>query len=208
MDEYWESRFKSEGAMWKFEPSDSALIALGVFIKKGIQKILIPGVGYGRNAKPFFDAGFDVNGIEISASAIKIAKENGLDFMIHHGSVTQMPFDNQLYEGIFSYALIHLLNKNERRNFLRNCFSQLASGGIMVSMVVSDIADMFGRGRYVSTNRYEVMPGIKVYFYNNAAIEREFGPFGLLEYKDIAEPVKFAEGYEPLQCKFVVCKKI
>jgi hypothetical protein len=31
MTGYWESRFKNEGAMWKSEPSDSAVIALGLF---------------------------------------------------------------------------------------------------------------------------------------------------------------------------------
>jgi hypothetical protein len=41
--EYWESRFKEEGAMWKFEPSDSAIIALEMFRSDGIDNILIPG---------------------------------------------------------------------------------------------------------------------------------------------------------------------
>ena len=51
--EYWESRFKDEGAMWKFEPSDSALITLDLFKSNRINKVLIPGFGYGRNAKLF-----------------------------------------------------------------------------------------------------------------------------------------------------------
>jgi hypothetical protein len=31
MTEYWESRFKNEGAMWQFEPSDSVLKEFGEF---------------------------------------------------------------------------------------------------------------------------------------------------------------------------------
>ena len=45
--------------------------------------------------------------------------------MIHHGSVVSMPFDNEQYNGIFCYSLIHLLNKTERRAFLKSCFNQL-----------------------------------------------------------------------------------
>ena len=62
--EYRESKFNLEGAMWHFEPSDSAAIALELFKTKGISNILIPGYGYGRNAKLFYDAGFKVTGQE------------------------------------------------------------------------------------------------------------------------------------------------
>jgi len=94
---------------------------LEIFKSEGIKNILIPGIGYGRNAKVFFDAGMDITGIEISKSAIVLAGQNGLNFMIHHGSVTAMPFDDKLYDGIFCYALLHLLNKYERRKFLLDC---------------------------------------------------------------------------------------
>lgn len=67
-----------------------------------LNRILIPGFGYGRNAKLFIENGFDVTGIEISQSAIDLAKTNGLNCMIHHGSVTSMPFDDKIYDGIFA----------------------------------------------------------------------------------------------------------
>ena len=61
MIEYWESRFKAEGAMWKYKPSDSAIIALDLFKSNNINNILIPGIGYGRNARLFCDNGFESN---------------------------------------------------------------------------------------------------------------------------------------------------
>ncbi|WP_406600937.1 class I SAM-dependent methyltransferase [Mangrovimonas aestuarii] len=33
---------------------------------------------------------------------------------VYCGSVVDMPFDDKPYDGIFCYALIHLLNENER----------------------------------------------------------------------------------------------
>ena len=83
MTGYWESRFKNEGAMWKFEPSDSAIYTLELFKNEQINDILIPGFGYGRNAKLFVDNGFKVSGIEISASAIELARINGIKCKIH-----------------------------------------------------------------------------------------------------------------------------
>ena len=38
---------------------------------------------------------------------------------MYHGSVNEMPFDNKLYDGIFSHALLHLLNGQEERNLLK-----------------------------------------------------------------------------------------
>lgn len=205
--EYWESRFKNEGAMWKFEPSDSAIIAQELFKSNNINNILIPGIGYGRNAKLFYDNGFKVTGIEISKSAIYLAKASGLNCKIHYGSVTAMPFDNEQYDGIFCYALIHVLNKNERQIFLKSCYNQLKKGGLMIFVVASKQTSMYGTGRYISKDRYEITKGLKVYFYDSESVFNEFSAFGMIEYKDIEEPIKFMEGQEPVKLKFVICKK-
>jgi SAM-dependent methyltransferase len=207
MTEYWESRFKNEGTMWKSDPSDSAIMALELFINAEINDILIPGFGYGRNAKIFIDRGFDVVGIEISKSAIDLARMNSIDCKIHHGSVTSMPYDNKEYGGIFCYALIHLLNRNERRSFLSSCYNQLKSGGLMIFVVATVENSMFGNGKLLSRNRYQLSSGLNVYFYDDRSVENEFTDFGITLFKDIEEPVKFMTGAEPVKLKFVICRK-
>ena len=108
MFEYWEARYKNEGTMWQFKPSDSAIYTAELFKSKKINQILIPGIGYGRNAFVFAKNGINVTGIEISKSAIDLAKANGLKSTIHCGSVLEMPYDNNIFDGIYCYALIHL----------------------------------------------------------------------------------------------------
>jgi SAM-dependent methyltransferase len=208
MIEFWESKFKNEGVMWSFEPSDSALIALDLFKSNGINDILIPGCGYGRNAKLFIDSGFNVTGIEISKSAIDLARANGLKLNIHNGSVTSMPFDKDKYDGIYCYSLIHLLNKRERKTFLGSCFNQLNYGGIMIFVVTSKQMTMYGSGRFLSKDRFEISQGLKVFFYDDESISSEFSEFGLIRCSDIEEPIKFMDGQEPLKLKLIVCKKL
>ncbi|PRY05328.1 methyltransferase family protein [Pontibacter ummariensis] len=100
--------------MWGFEPADSAIATLNLFRENRLNKILLPGFGYGRNAKIFTDAGLKVTGIEISETAIDLAKKHyGDDVRVYHGSVSAMPFDQELYDGIFCYALIQLLNQSQ-----------------------------------------------------------------------------------------------
>lgn len=103
MTEFWEEAFKSKQEMWGLQPAIAAVASATAFAKKGFEKILIPGIGYGRNANPFLNKGMEVTGIEISEKAIELAREHyGHSIEIHHGSVLDMPFDNKQYDAVFS----------------------------------------------------------------------------------------------------------
>jgi SAM-dependent methyltransferase len=207
MIDYWESRFNAEGAMWGFEPSESASLAIEIFKSNRVKSVLIPGMGYGRNADLFIQNGFEVAGIEISESAIKIAKGIGLNCKIHHGSVTSMPFDKSTYDAVFCYALIHLLNSPERKKFLLECYKQLNSNGLMIFVVAPKQNQMYGKGRLISKDRFEVSKGLKVFYYDNDSIEKEFSPFGIFSDRLIEEPVRFMVGQDPIKLRLIICKK-
>jgi len=204
---YWESKFRKGEVLWGFEPSDSAVSALRIFEGYGLKKILIPGFGYGRNARLFLDSGFDVTGIEISESAVRTARENNIDCSVHTGSVTAMPFDNEVYDAVFCYALIHLLNKRERKRFLSSCFQQLREKGRMIFVVASTEMDLYGKGKMLAKDRFGIETGLRVFFYDTGSIVAEFSSYGLIEYKKVNEPVKFMEGVDPLKMWFIVCQK-
>ena len=74
MADFWETKFAEEQTMWGFEPSDSAIICKDFFLENNVRNILIPGIGYGRNAKIFHENGFEVTGIELSKTAIDLTK--------------------------------------------------------------------------------------------------------------------------------------
>lgn len=207
MSEFWEDKFQKIGLHWSFEPADSAIYARDLFTENGVHKLLIPGVGYGRNARLFVESGFEVTGIEISGTAIQLARQNGLDFPIYHRSVKQMPFDKVEYDGVFCYALLHLFNQNDRRQLLKNCYNQLKEGGIMVFAVVSKEYKMYGNGKLVSNDRFMIEKGLTLFFYDSATIEKEFAPFGMVECREIDEPVKHMENEDPMKFFLVVCRK-
>ncbi|NDV47148.1 class I SAM-dependent methyltransferase [Paludibacter sp. 221] len=208
MTEFWESSFKEKQTMWGFEPADSASMAVELFRKNRLKKVLIPGFGYGRNAKVFIDNGLDVTGIEISETAIALAHKHFGDTMkAYHGSVNDMPFDNELYDGIFCYALIHLLNARERAKLIKNCYNQLTPGGYMVFVAVSKSYPTYGKGKKISKDRFETMPGVKLFFYDTESVKKEFGKYGLTDLVEISEPVKNMENKSPLKFWFVTCKK-
>lgn len=190
--EFWESNFIEKQEMWGFEPCNSAVITKDFFIQKSVKNILIPGIGYGRNAQIFRDSGITVTGIEISKTAIEMARKHyGTDMIIYHGSVTDMPFDNYQYDGIFCYALIHLLDSNEREKLIRDCYNQLSDNGYMVFAVISKEAPTYGTGKFVSKDRYEIFEGVKMFFYDKESIHAEFDNAGLFEITEVAESFPF-----------------
>lgn len=188
MGEFWEESFRDKREMWGFTPTKSAQLTAEFFFGEGIREVLIPGIGYGRNAQAFLDSGMAVSGIEISETAIEMAKKHyGTQLYIHHGSVLDMPFDGRLYRGIFAHGLIHLLDEDERRKFINNCERQLANDGYMVFTAITEQAPTYGQGTLIGKNRYEQFGGVKLFFYNRAAIEKEFGHMGLVEVLTIDE---------------------
>lgn len=192
MAEFWEANFQEKQEMWGLEPAHSAVLAKDLFVRQSLKNILIPGIGYGRNAKVFRDAGMTVTGIEISATAIELAaKHYGTDIRIYHGSVTDMPFDDVRYDGIFCYALIHLLDGDECAKLIRDCYAQLAEGGYMVFTAITKQAHTYGQGTFLSEDRYEMFGGVKMYFYDEDAVRREFGRAGLLYIADVYESYPF-----------------
>jgi len=207
MTEFWETSFIENQMMWGFEPSDSAILAKDFFLEKKVKDILIPGIGYGRNAKVFMDNGINVTGIEISKTAIDLARENGLNASIFHGSVTDMPFENKRYDGIFCYALIHLLNHLEREKFIKDCYNQLKSNGYMIFTTISKEAPMFGKGKQLDKDYYEIMEGLKMFFYDSDSIKQEFGKYGLKEMTEVVEPHKNMENKPPFPFIMIKCQK-
>ncbi len=209
MTEFWESSFIEKQAMWGFDPAESAIMAKDVFVREKVEDVLIPGIGYGRNAQVFLAAGMAVTGIEISKTAIDLARaQTKLHIPIYHGSVADMPFDDKLYDGIFSYALIHLLNEEVRKKFIKDCYNQLKPGGTMIFSTISTRDSRYGAGRELSKNWFEMPTGVHLFFYDPEAIRQEFGDYGLTDFFEIEEAVNFMPHHPPMNFTFIQCKKL
>ena len=174
--------------MWGEMPTSLATETSEIFKQQGFMRILIPGFGYGRNAQPFYEQGFEVTGIEVSKTAIELAHELlGHDIRVFHGSVDDMPFDRVAYDGIFCHALIHLLDSEQRAKLIRDCYGQLRHCGMMVFTAITKDAGTYGVGEKLGKDRYKTRDGVNLYFYDQESIKDEFGGFGLMEATKIDE---------------------
>lgn len=208
MAEFWETSFKEKQEMWGDTPADSAIRTSILFKEHNISKVLIPGFGYGRNAGVFIQNGCSVTGIEISETAIELAGKHFSDKVkIYNGSVTDMPFDDEKYEGIYCYALLHLLNAQDRLKLIKDCYEQLQPGGIMVFVTLSKKDFRFGEGPIIAPDTFLTKHGISLYFYDQDTVNADFGDWGLWTAKEINDP-EVSDGNKPVQCFWqVTCKK-
>lgn len=189
IENFWETSFEKNQAMWGFSPALSASIVKDFFLQQGIKDILIPGIGYGRNASVFINSGISVTGIEISKTAIAIAdKYFNPPLKIFYGSVTEMPFDDTIYEGIFCYGLLYLLDETQRKKVLNDCYNQLKPGGWMVFTVISKNSPNYGTGKKIDENTFEIGKGGQLFFYDHEAVIEEFEAFGVADIIEIEEP--------------------
>lgn len=192
MAEFWEQAFKDKQEMWGLDPAKSTVLTKDFFVEHNVKNVLIPGIGYGRNAQTFIDSGMSVTGIEISQTAIDLAQKHfGKELKIFHGSVTEMPFDDRLYDGIFCYGLIYLLDEEERAKLIQDCFNQLTEDGYMVFTAITKAAQIYGQGTLLSKDRFEMFGGVTIFFYDKQSIEEEFGNTGLIEVTEVRENYPF-----------------
>ena len=208
MTKFWEERFREEGKIWGDIPSRTAEYAIGLFRKAGVRNVLVPGSGYGRNAEAFARAGFGVTGIEISGTAISLARHGCSTVRYHHGSVLEMPFDDSMYDGIYCFNVLHLLRKNDRVLFLKRCLEQLKVGGVMFFVVFSDKEPSFGTGRMVEENTFESKPGREVHYYSEEDLVSEFCGMEILGTGMMEDPEEHGdEGKHTHVLRFMYARK-
>jgi cyclopropane fatty-acyl-phospholipid synthase-like methyltransferase len=203
--EYWNKRFNDEGIIWTFNPCKSALIAKAKFIDLGIKSILIPGAGYGRNAKLFVDSGFTVTGIEISERAIEIARENGVTIQYFNGSILDMPFDSEKYDSIFCFNVFHLFLKEERKIVIEKFRNQLKENGYGFIVVMSELEESFGKGEEIEPNTYEPRKGKPVHYFTDSDLREHFKGFQIVESGIIEEPESHG-GEHVHKCRYIMIK--
>lgn len=185
--EYWEKRFLDGGKIWGVKPSDTATLALKQFIKYKVNKILVPGAGYGRNTKLFTDANLEVVGIEISETAINIARKYNPKTKFFQGSVFDMPFEDEKYDSIYSCYVLHLFLKEERISFLKKCYDQLKTKGFAFFVVFSEKDSSFGRGERVEKNTYVSKPWRPVHYFTEPDLRAHFKEYTIIETGSIEE---------------------
>ncbi|MCP4257557.1 MAG: methyltransferase domain-containing protein [Planctomycetes bacterium] len=205
MQDYWDSRFLREGYIWSEKPSESAKYANRLFNKYDITDLLIPGIGYGRNSRPFLESGYNVSGIEISEVAIELLKKSELSnkIKVFNGSLIDMPFEDIKYDAIFSFNVLHLFNRKNRQTIMDKCKNQLKPNGLIFFTVMSELESGYSEGIKIEENTF-VKKGKPVHFFTEEDMKQHFRKFEIIESDLIDEPEQHSkEGKHTHKCRYI-----
>jgi SAM-dependent methyltransferase len=205
--EYWDKRFQDEGYVWGKSPSRSAAMALDTFRHHGVKTVLVPGSGYGRNTKPFAEAGFTVTGVEISEVACQLAKDYDPGTRLFQGSVLDMSFDRQRYDAIYCFNVLHLLPEDARRTFIRECTGKLKENGLAFFTAFSDHDPSLGRGKQLARNTFESRPGRPAHYFSDEALRAYFADYETLEAGIMEDPEDHGGGPHTHVLRYILARK-
>jgi SAM-dependent methyltransferase len=188
MHSYWQERYFQEGRIWGDEPSPTAALAVELFQRHGVQRVLVPGAGYGRNAALLAQAGFIVTGVEISEEALRLAAQTvpGLTYL--HGSFLEVPLEPGAFDAVYCFNILHLFLKADRQHFIQRCRNCLRDGGLVFAAVFSDEEPSYGRGPSLEENTYESKAGRPVHYFSAADLDGHFSGFEIIERGLVDDP--------------------
>ena len=205
---YWDTQFSKHRYIWGETPSKSAGIALSLFRKHKIQKILVPGSGYGRNSKLFSTSGFDVTGIEISEEACALACEYDPATKIHPGSFLDDDLVQDSYEGIYCFNVLQLFLQADRIRLIHRSAQMLSPNGFMFFTGISDQDKSFGQGQGVEKNTFAVSPEKILHYFTQDDLKEHFEGFKILEMGSFEDQVTHTlYGLKSYQIRYIfVCR--
>lgn len=96
---------------------------------------------------------------------------------------------------------------NRKEKFIEDCYNQLKPGGYMVFTTVSKKAPMYGKGKQLDKDYYEIMEGVKMFFYDSESIKKDFNQYRLVKVSEIDEPNKNMANKPSINFLMIKCKK-
>lgn len=144
----WEKEYAGGTPHWAkdMEPSQFAQDFATELQERKARTVLEIGAGNGRDSIFFAKKGFLVSAVDISPSAVELAKGNiesaGVDVNIQEGNAESLQFTNGGFDGVFSLSVLHSSNLY---NSVPEVYRVLRHGGIVLVHIYSDTQYRDGR---------------------------------------------------------------
>lgn len=128
-----------------------------------VTRALDLGCGHGRHVIMLAEQGYDVSGIDISDVAIAIAREwvtqKGLKADLQTGSVTALPYGDNVFDLVVSHGVLDHIYYDESRQAVREIQRVLKPKGLLYVDLISALESGYGQGQEVGRRTYIVPDG-------------------------------------------------
>ena len=193
MDELYR-KTPQEEIPWNIEEPPKALVDLLEGGKVGPCKAIDLGCGTGNYTLFLASKGFDVTGVDISPTAIKIAEENSKKKgarcrFIAADVLGDLKEVKETFDFAYDWELLHHIFPEQRKKYVENVYGKLNSKGYYLSLCFSEKDPQFG-----GSGKYRETPlGTLLYFSSEDELRDLFEPyFHIDELRTIQISGKFA----------------
>lgn len=128
----WEQNYKNNNNLWGIKPENTLEIYQSL-VKKG--KILDLGIGEGRNSLLFAKEGFEIEGVDISQTALikceKLFKNFNCKYSLFNHLIENYKFLSNNYSLVISSWSLNFMKKTDAINIFKNAQNSIISGGII-----------------------------------------------------------------------------
>lgn len=142
--EAWEDSYKNIKQIWGTEP-DLKIIQYFNKIKKG--NVLDIGIGEGRNSIPFAFSGFNIDGVDISETALsrckKIFADLNANITLFNSDIRDYHIKKNNYNLIIAANVLNFFKRAEIDEIVQNIKAGLQEGGVLYLSVFSILDPKF-----------------------------------------------------------------
>jgi SAM-dependent methyltransferase len=202
--EFWDRRYRAEGAIWGEGPSPTALLAVRHLRPGG--HVLEVGFGYGRDLAFLAGRGARVSGVEAAPAGRELAEgrlsRGGLRAeRLWTGRFEDSDLPAASYDLVLCHRMAHLLLAPEAiARFARRVGEVLRPGGLLC-LGARDARDRNPAEVFPVADgvyEYSCRPGHRIRYWDEATFREAFAPdFAILELTGAAEPETVAR---PVPC--------
>jgi len=136
---YWDERYRKGRFEWGDKQTLVAEVARDTMEKGGFKSVLDVGCGYGRDCIYLARAGFDVVGIDVSAEALKLARDwakgDGLKIDFMHMDITDNSFEGSRFDTVIMFNTFHFMLEKVRERTVSEIYRILREGGVLVEEI-------------------------------------------------------------------------
>jgi SAM-dependent methyltransferase len=212
--QFWDERFRREGAIWGDLPSPTATTAVRYLPAKG--RVLEVGFGYGRDMAFLARQGYLVSGVDLSAeahrcTAERLRREGLAAERLVTGSFENNGFPDSTFDGVVSHRMAHLLvSETGVERFASTVRRVLRPGGILCLAVRNTEDRKPAEVRQVEGSVYEYMPrpGHLIRFWDDDSLRKAFGAAFAFEVFDRVKEIESGSRPVPCYLTIIVGRKI
>lgn len=205
---YWDERYREGRFEWGDKRTLVAEVARDAMEKRGFKSVLDVGCGYGRDCIYLARTGFDVVGIDVSAEALRLARDwansDGLKIDFMHMDITDNSFEDSRFDTVIMFNTFHFMLEKVREKSISEIYRILRSGGLFVQAMFSRREKGFGQGREVEANTFEFKRGRQVHFFSGDEIRNAFARFTIERLDEVAIHEVHQDGKEHFHREWIM----